>query len=181
MVATATSGSPALRRVAGQVAVLGVGEPGHGDLDVGVVVVEALRDRLPPDVRAVTIERIDARSASELDGVTHLLLVDVVDVGRSPGAMVLFDAEMLTPCVAMASFRDLDLAHLLVLAGQGADAPEQVALLGVQPGARQDGLSPEVEAIVPAMIDEAMHVLLGWLEDPSARSGSSIRAETPPC
>ena len=181
MVATTTSGSSALRRVAGQVAVLAVGEPGRGDLGVGVVVVEALRGRVPPDVRVVTLERIDASSASELDGVTHLLLVDVVDVGRSPGAMVLFDAEMLTPCVAMASFRDLALAHLLVLAGQGADAPEQVALLGVQPGTSEDGLSPEVEAVVPAMIDEATDVLLAWLEDPRAPSSSSLRADAPPC
>jgi hypothetical protein len=43
------------------------------------------RDRVPAGVRLVSSATLD-RQFSELDGATHVLVIDAVDVGRAPGA-----------------------------------------------------------------------------------------------
>ena len=61
-----------------------------------------------------------------------------------------------------------------------ADAPEEIALLGVQPS---DGvgeeLSPPVEAALPVMVEEALAVITAWL-DPTA-PGPTHRERPPGC
>jgi len=168
MVQTKTVSAADLRRAAMDVLVLGSGDPGRCDLAAGIRVAEALSERVPEDVR-ILAGSIGPSDEPELDGATHILLIDCVDVGRAPGSVVLFDGASLSPCIALASIRDPELAHLVFLAGQHADAPEEVALLGVQPG-RTDGgdqLSQELEAAVPEMVELALAVLGSWF-DPSA-------------
>lgn len=168
MVATTSADASVERRIATHVVVLGMGDVSRGDEGVGVRVTEALRDLVPPGVRLAAHDG-NGTGFPELEGATHLLVIDCVDVGRAPGAVVVFDGTVLTPCVAAASFRDTSLVHYLVLAGMHADAPEEVALLGVQPS-DTDGssdLSEPVEAALPALVEEALAVLRFWL-DPSA-------------
>jgi hydrogenase maturation protease len=156
-----------------QVAILGVGDPERGDLAAGILVAKALRERVPADVPVLVPARVDRGTELELDGVTHLLVVDCLDVGRAPGTIVLLDAAVLSPCMAMASVRDPALAHLLVLVGQGSDAPEEVALLGVQPGRTSGaGLSAEVEAALPELVEEGLRQLAAWTD----RSSDALSA-----
>lgn len=152
-----------------QAAILGIGDPERGDLAAGILVAKALRERVPAGVVVIAAERPGMGTSLDLDGVTHLLVVDCVDVGRAPGTIVLFDGAVLSPCVAMVSIRDPGLAHALVLAGQGADAPEEVALLGVQPGRVSGaGLSAEVEAALPELVEEGLRQLVAWTTPESA-------------
>ena len=167
-----------MRTRAADVVVLGVnGAP--GDAQVGACVVRLLRGRVPAEVRLLSSAEL-GRDFAELDGATHVLVIDCVDVGREPGAVVLFDGDMLSPCIAQVTFRELEIVHHLVLAGQHADAPEKIALLGVQSvkTERQD-LSREVEAVVPTLVEEAAGVVEAWLRDMAP--DAAIRAETPDC
>lgn len=168
MVQTDAASTPDLRRAAMDVVVLGSGEAGRSDLAAGICVAEALAERAPDDVR-ILAGSIDGSIEPELDGATHILVIDCVDVGRSPGSVVLFDGASLSPCIALASIRDPQVAHVLFLAGQHADAPEEIALLGVQPARTEagDALSPEIEAAIPELVDLALAVLGSWF-DPSA-------------
>ncbi|MGE5459601.1 MAG: hydrogenase maturation protease [Solirubrobacterales bacterium] len=170
--------APAMRARAADVVVLGV-DGACGDAEVGAVVVNLLRERMPAGVRLLCSAEME-RDFAELDGATHVLVIDCVDVGREPGAVVLFDGDMLSPCIAQVTFRDLDIVHHLVLAGQHADAPEEIALLGVQStiteGAR---LSNEVEAVVPVLVEEAVAVVDAWLRD--AAPDVEHHAEPPDC
>lgn len=146
---------------------------------LGIRVAEALRERLPEGIRVLVSSTLD-REFSEIDGVTHLLVVDSVDIARPPGTVVLWDGEALTPCVAQAMFREIALVHHLVLAGMHADAPEEIALLGVQPGGSEEPeLSPEVEAALPVLVEEALAVIGAWL-DPTA-PGPTVRERPPNC
>ncbi|HET9723385.1 MAG TPA: hydrogenase maturation protease [Actinomycetota bacterium] len=145
------------------IVILGVAG-GRGDAEAGARVLELVRDRVPVEVRLVSSATLD-REYSELDGATHVLVIDAVDVGRAPGAVVLFDGDMLSPCIAQVTFRDLEIVHHLVLAGQHADAPEEIALLGVQ-SVMMDGdeLSPPVSASLPELAERALGVVGSWLD-----------------
>ncbi|HSD48323.1 MAG TPA: hydrogenase maturation protease [Actinomycetota bacterium] len=145
------------------IVILGVAG-GHGDAETGARVLELVRDRVPAEVRLVSSAGVD-REFSELDGATHVLVIDAVDVGRQPGVVVLFDGDMLSPCIAQVTFRDLDIVHHLVLAGQHADAPEEIALLGVQ-SVMMDGdeLSAPVRASLPELAEKALGVVRSWLD-----------------
>ncbi|HEX5950246.1 MAG TPA: hydrogenase maturation protease [Actinomycetota bacterium] len=172
---------PAVGAAAGgritDVVILGV-SGGRGDAEVGARVLELVRDDAPAEVRLVSSATLD-REYSELDGATHVLVIDAVDVGRAPGAVVLFDGDMLSPCIAQVTFRDLDIVHHLVLAGQHADAPEEIALLGVQSAAMAgDELSEPVRASLPELAEQALGVVRAWL-DRSAPPPD--RAATPGC
>jgi hydrogenase maturation protease len=160
------------------IVILGVAG-GHGDTEAGSRVLDLVRDRVPAGVRLVSSATLD-RQFSELDGATHVLVIDAVDVGRAPGAVVLFDGDMLSPCIAQVTFRDLDIVHHLVLAGQHADAPEEIALLGVQ-SVMMDGdeLSAPVLASLPELAREALGVVRGWLD--LAQPAPANRAATPDC
>ncbi len=164
MVDTRPAGASAVRARATDVVVLGVeGSPGDGQ--VGARVVDLLRGRVPAEVRLLSSAAL-GRDFAELDGATHVLLIDCVDVARAAGAVVLFEGDMLTPCLAQVTVKEKDIVHHLVLAGQHADAPEEVALLGIQPGdAEGAGCSPEVEAAVPKLVEEAAAVIASWLDD----------------
>jgi len=181
MVQTRAASTPDLRRAAMDVVVLGCGEVGRSDLAAGVCVAQALADRVPEDVR-ILAGSIGPTVEPELDGATHILLIDCVDVGRAPGSVVLFDGVSLTPCIALASIRDPQVAHVLFLAGQHADAPEEIALLGVQPALTDagDALSEVIEAAVPELVGLALAVLESWL-DPSAPPVTARRARPADC
>ncbi|MGZ8571942.1 MAG: hydrogenase maturation protease [Actinomycetota bacterium] len=157
-----------------------LGENGAtGDAEVGARVVGLLHGRVPAQVRLLSSEEL-GRDLAELDGATHVLVIDCVDVGREPGAVVLFDGDMLSPCIAQVTFRDLDIVHHLVLAGQHADAPEEIALLGVQ-SVMTEGrqLSCEVEAVVPTLVEEAVAVVDAWLNH--AAPDPATRVDPPDC
>jgi hydrogenase maturation protease len=181
MVKEASSGSPAVPRARTRIVVLGAGSGRAGDRGIGGLVAEALGERVPPGVEILVPRDVEPDAVSDLDGATHILAIDCIDIGRAPGTVVLYEGESLRPCAVSASMLDLDVANLLVLVGQHADAPEEVTLLGVQLGGSGQDLSPEVAAVVPVLIDEAMAVLLGWLQSSPAGSGSALRPEPPPC
>lgn len=160
------------------VVILGV-DGGRGDARVGARVAELLRDRLPEGVRVLSSASLE-RDFSELDGATHVLVIDAVDVGRSPGSVVLFDADMLSPCIAQVTFRDLDIVHHLVLAGQHADAPEEIALLGVQSVMIEgEELSAPVAGVLPELAEEALDVVRSWLG--RYAPASEYRTDPPGC
>jgi hydrogenase maturation protease len=181
MVQTEPASAPGFRRMATDVLVLGCGEVGRSDLAAGVLVAEELAEHIPGQVR-ILAGSIGPDVEPELDGATHILLIDCVDVGRAPGSVVLFDGESLSPCVALASIRDPQVAHLIFLAGQHADAPEEVALLGVQPALTDpgDGVSEPLEAALPRMVDLALAVLRSWL-DPEAPAVTVPRVRPGDC
>jgi len=177
MVDPRPAGASEMRSRAIDVVVLGV-NGSRGDAEVGASVVALLRGRVPTEVRLLSSAEL-GRDFAALDGATHVLVIDCVDVGREPGAVVLFDGDMLSPCIAQVTFRDLDIVHHLVLAGQHADAPEEIALLGVQSVLTQaEGLSREVEAAVPKLVEEAAAVVGSWLNH--ATPGPT-RAKAPGC
>jgi hydrogenase maturation protease len=160
---------------ASEVLVLGVGNVRLGDESVGVHAAEAARLRFPPDVRVLALDAIGPATIAELDGASHILVLDCIDVGREPGTIVRFNADDLSPC-ATRSVHRYGVADLLVNVGQTANAPVEAIVLGVQPACTEPGdhLSRDVEEAVPRLVDQAARIVLAWLD------GAPGRAERKP-
>jgi hydrogenase maturation protease len=93
-----------------QVIVAGFGNVLRGDDGFGMAVAERLlRDDVPPGVRVLEIGIGGIHLVQELlDGVDALVVVDALDVGREPGAVLVVDPEITDPATLdLTSRRDL--------------------------------------------------------------------------
>lgn len=146
-----------------RVVALGVGDE-HGDEAAGLRVAALLSPRIPPEVELYIPGTVDTALVVELEGTSHLLVLDTVDFGRSPGTMVRFDSQSMRPCALSVSVHAYGVADLLVNLGQRSTAPEEVVVLALQPGESMNGtMSAMVEAAIPDFVREAESVLRGWL------------------
>jgi hydrogenase maturation protease len=154
---------------ASQILLLGVGNSGRRDEGVGIRAAGAAQGHLPPGVRVLAIDEIGPAVIAELDGASHVVIVDCIDVGRTPGTIVRFDADDLSPCAARSVHR-FGVADLLVAVGQTSDALQEAIVLGIQPASMDPGpeLSPEVEAAVPRVVARAARIVAGWTRDAPA-------------
>jgi hydrogenase maturation protease len=146
-----------------EITVLGVGDVLRADEGVGVRAALLARHRLSSDVRVLAMGSIDRYVLDRLDGASHILVLECIDVGREPGTIVWFDAEDLSPC-ATRSVHNFGVADLLVLVGQTSRAPEQAIVLGLQPESTGPGprLTWAVERAIPQLVDRAVGVVTAW-------------------
>ena len=147
--------------------VLGLGDKSLGDDGLGIQVLPYLRAELGP---RSPVEWIDGRALDMnlmplVEQCSHLLVVDAVDAGRPPGALVdLSLLNLLKPnghkfTEHQATFQDvLELALVL------DQAPAHFRLIGLQPGSLAPGvaLSKPVTKALPALCGRAADVLDGW-------------------
>ena len=146
------------------VVVLGVGNVLMSDEGVGVRAADLLRERAPPGVRVLSPGAIGPKTVSDVEGATHLLVLDCVDVGREPGTVVSLDTAGLAPSAVAMSVHEFGVKDLVVLLGQRGSAPASVVVVGVQPANVAPGLelSSEVEAAMPTLVEAALGVLEAW-------------------
>lgn len=153
----------------GGLLVIGMGNVLLGDDGVGVRVVEALgrlgeQDpaALPPGTRLLDGGTLGLGLLVHLDGAQGLVIVDAVDLGRSPGTVTVLHGDAVTaPGGPRGGSNPGGLAELLGTAGLLGILPPKVALVGVQVADIGIGLtlSREVDAAVPAAVDAARHEL----------------------
>lgn len=144
--------------------VIGVGDTRRGDEAAGVRAAERLREEAPDGVEVIAPGVIGPMTIAELHGVTHVLVLDCIDVGREPGTVSAFETNALSPC-ASKSIQEFGVADLFALVGQTSDAPEEAVVLGMQPASIRPStkLSKPVSKAIPALVEAAMDVLRGWL------------------
>lgn len=153
-----------LRRVP---TVVGFGNPLMGDDAVGLRAMELLRPQLPQAVRRLETSRLAFDLLPEIERASRLLVLDCVDAGRPVGTLVRVDAwTLLGPAASHLSPHETSLADLLALAALRGRAPDEVVVLGAQPGTLRIGLglSTEVEAALPRLVEQALELLAGWAE-----------------
>lgn len=146
---------PALAAVLhGHTAVVGVGNPDHGDDGAGVRLAERLRDAGCANVFvAGTTPEQTAPSLTRL-GFERLLFLDAVDFGGAPGAVMLLGAREIQNRFPQVSTHKLSLgtlARMLEL-----DRGTQVWLLGMQPATLS---GPALSSVMTTTV-ETLAVLL---------------------
>lgn len=147
--------------------VLGIGNLIMTDDGVGVRVVQHLRERyrFPENVTVLDGGTLGLDLLPYLEGVKRLLVVDAVATGGPPGTLVRLTGEEIAVAFrTKLSPHQTGLQDLLLVAELQGFAPEEMILLGVQPGeiGMGIGLTPPVAAQVEDLVAGVLEELGGW-------------------
>jgi len=150
------------------VAVLGLGNLVHADDGVGVHAIHHLQTdaRVPADVVLLDGGTQGLSLISHISGFSRLLVIDAVDVGEAPGTVVRFEGRALDGLPGKATVHQLGFADLMIAMKLLEDAPEEVVVIGVQPGSTEWSaeLTPPVEGAMLSVLDLVIGQLRSWQE-----------------
>lgn len=155
--------------------ILGVGNRLLSDEGVGIHIVERLVAgyRIPEEVVILDGGTLGLDLLYYLEGVENLLLIDAVEADREPGDVVrLVDDEVPSYLGMKISPHQIGIPDMLFAARLKDLYPKHVVLIGIQPAWLDVGLelSPEVEAVTPAVIEETVGLLREWGHEVSEAS-----------
>ena len=144
--------------------VIGLGNLLRGDDGVGVRVVQMLTEQvLPPSVEVIDGGTQGLGIVNLIEGRQRVIVVDAADVGQSPGQFVRFtlDEAHLLGDDQHLSIHAAGLRDALLLAQALKMLPDEVIIFGVQPANLdwESTLSPQVEAILPDLIEAVLGLL----------------------
>jgi len=147
--------------------VLGLGNTLNRDEGLGVFALEPLRARLP---EGGPIELLDGGVLGMgllpiVESCSHLLILDAVDGGATPGTVIELSREELPLFARLKlSLHQLGFQEVLQFASVRGNLPERLGLVGAQPADTSVGvgLSPEIEAVLPEIAARARAVLERW-------------------
>jgi len=147
--------------------VLGLGDNSSGDDGLGNQLLPFLRAELGP---RSPVEWIDGCALNMnlmplVEQCSHLLVVDAVDAGRPPGALVdLSLLNLLKPNGHKLTEHQATFQDVLELALALEQAPAHFRLIGLQPELLAAGatLSKPVTRALPALCGRVADVLDGW-------------------
>jgi len=144
--------------------VLGIGNPLMGDDGVGNQVIELLAERdLPPNVKIEDAGLPGWGLPAWFEGWSNVILVDAVQMGKSPGSWRRFQTEEVQFVLEndALSLHQPDLACGLALAQALELLPENLVLYGVEPAVVNPGeaLSPAVRHSLPDVVASILNDL----------------------
>jgi hydrogenase maturation protease len=144
--------------------VLGIGNPLMGDDGVGNQVIELLAERdLPPNVKIEDAGLPGWGLPAWFEGWSNVILVDAVQMGRSPGSWRRFQTEEVQFVLEndALSLHQPDLACGLALAQALELLPENLVLYGVEPAVVNPGeaLSSAVRHSLPDVVTSILNDL----------------------
>ncbi|MDA8156081.1 MAG: HyaD/HybD family hydrogenase maturation endopeptidase [Actinomycetota bacterium] len=147
--------------------VLGIGNLLMRDEGAGVHAVGVLRENFsfPPGVTVMDGGTMGLDLLYFLEGADRLLMMDAVASGAQPGAVRMFEGSEIPPSAwGKYSVHQIGLQDLVTAMRLTGQEPPEICLAGIEPKeVRLDiGLSAEVEAGLPALIDAVVKKLDNW-------------------
>ncbi len=148
--------------------VLGLGNILNGDEGLGIHALKALAKKLSP--LSGEIEFVDGGVMGFsllplVESCSHLLILDAVNAGRSPGSLIELRGEDIPLHAGVKlSQHQVTFQEILALAKFRDKMPPNLHLIGLQPAdlTMGIGLSSVVAAAIPQMLDSATQVLQAW-------------------
>lgn len=154
------------------IVVVGIGNRIRTDDGFGVHAIERLQHdpRVPAGVTLLDGGTFGLELLTYISDSTHLLLLDALDVGEEPGALLRMANQDLRGLPGAASVHQVGLADLLATLPLVSPDPREIVLLGVQPASTDWGteLSPAVAGSLDSFVDAAIEQVLEWVQ---SRSG----------
>lgn len=146
--------------------VLGLGNLVHCDDGAGVHAIQRLQqnDRVPPGVVLIDGGTQGLSLLPHLAGFERMLVIDAIDAGEAPGALLRLDGRALADLPGKASIHQMGFSDLMVAMKLLGDVPGEVVVLGVQPLSTEWSaeLSAPVEKTMDALIDLVIAQLEVW-------------------
>lgn len=167
-----------------RIVVLGLGNLMRTDDAVGMLAVEQLRvdGRVPLSVSLVEGGTLGLDLLHPLEGATHLLALDAIDAGASPGTLLRYVGEAIADLPVSKSVHLLGFSDLIGAMRLTGNAPVEIVVLGVQPEATGWGtqLTPVVQRALPRLLEAALDQMARWQaatpEPPPDRYTEQIQA-----
>ena len=131
--------------------VIGLGSP-FGDDQVGLRVIQLLTGHLPETIDLVALDRPGSTLINWMQGVEHLVLIDAVRSGATPGELIRLDPTELDSGGARLTSHDLALAETLRLAATLGSLPPRVDIYAVEIDDSTDGQLSDVAEIAAARL-----------------------------
>jgi hydrogenase maturation protease len=143
------------------VLVLGIGNLVMSDDAVGVLVVQQLlqKYRFPDVVHIVDGGTLGLDLLPVLENITHLIMIDAVETGKQAGTCVrLSGQEVPIALETKISPHQMGLKDLLAVSELMGHSPQEMVLVGVQPGSIEMnvGLTAEVEATLDILVSNVL-------------------------
>ncbi len=149
------------------IAVLGLGNLMRTDDALGMLAIEQLREyaELPAEVRLIEGGTLGLDLLHSLWGITHLVAIDAVDVGSTPGTLVRFSGPQIADLPVSKSVHLLGFSDLIGVMRLMNAAPEEIVLLGVQPESTDWGteLTSKVKAAQESLLEAIAAQVADWL------------------
>jgi hydrogenase maturation protease len=140
--------------------VIGLGNPDRGDDIVGILVIRALRGRVPEDVALLEDSGAPLFVLEQFQKFDALILVDAVRSGSPPSAVHCFDGRQIPPGVRARTISSHGMCvHDALGLGEALGLlPEIVRVVGIEaadftPGAP---MTAETERAVPAAVEAVL-------------------------
>ena len=177
-----------------RIMVMGIGNPLVRDEGIGPAIVEQLLSRFefPDNVQITDCGTMGMTILNHFRECDHMIVVDAVDgTDEDPGTVMLLTPDEIAPNQVLHSLHDMRFIDVLQAAELLGSAPTAV-VVGIQVadiGGLHIGLTPPVEAAIPAAIDAVLELLAeqgvvpvarGEDEDDSAAAIRSIRSMNSP-
>jgi hydrogenase maturation protease len=150
----------------GRTVVLGVGNLVMSDEGLGVRCVERLQASgvLPPEVVIIDGGTSTNELLGDLEDLDLLVIVDAVAGGGAPGTLVRLEGDRIPAAFSnKLSPHQHGINDLLATLQFLGRAPRRVVVLGAVPGRLALGLelSPEIEAVLPALAAQVVEEVTG--------------------
>ena len=167
-----------------QIGLLGLGNLMRTDDAIGMLTLRSLEEcgGLPLEVRVIEGGTLGLDLLECLRGISHLLVLDAVDTGVVPGALLRFEGEEIDTLPVSKSVHLLGFSDLMCALRLMDAAPTEVVLLGVQPASTQWGtaLTPKVSPAQETLMQSALEQLTQWKSEVSEIAvGASIDRKIP--
>jgi len=155
----------------GSIIVLGLGNLLKSDDGIGIHAIQQLQKdpRTPSVVRLVDGGTLGLELLQYAWCCSHLLVLDAVDFGAAPGAIVTLNSEDFGHIKGGTTVHDLGFSDLLAAMKLVGAEPPAVRLIGVQPETTRLGtdLSKPVASALPHLVNEAIAQVGEWLKEMS--------------
>lgn len=150
-----------------RVTILGLGNILLSDEGVGVHVVNEFQKRyeVPPYVEIVDGGAAGLDLIPFIEGREKVVMVDAVNFDREPGYIdVLENEEIPVRLTQKASMHHLGLMDVLCIVRLSGNVPEDMCIVGIQPGSLELGLdmTPPIWDKQEALIDRLVQKLREW-------------------
>lgn len=161
--------------------VIGLGNPLMGDDGIGLELLARLqRDwSFVPDVLFLDGGTWGMNLLPAIEDAGQVLFLDAVDAGREPGTPLRLERSGIPRWLGLKlSPHQIDLKEVLALAELRGTLPDQVVVVGIQPGSveMRASLSPEANAGLERAAELARSTLERWGHRPRRERGVAVYA-----